>query len=169
MCWASAKEPRNSTVIAGVCSKTSSRGASDPSARCCSSSTASKALRGGHHAVLRQRSAGAKMPRPQAAHVLDYLPKEDRPQVKSVLRGLGSFRPKKAWHASRNWPHGWISGTLPRPAAWVEAWKSASPSTRLDLPPTLHRCWRQPTSSKATRRSANPDPVVSFTAKTATW
>ena len=86
---------------------------------------------------------------------------------KACSARLGSFRPKKAWHASRNWPHGWISGTLPQQGSMVEGLEECFSINRSRSSPA------HPASllgdnqhhRKPTRRSANPDPSCHSLAK----
>jgi len=158
----------NSTVIAELLEDIVSRGV-DPKRKMLFVIDGSKALRAAINAVFGSDQPVQRCRAHKLRNVLDYLPKEDRPQVKSVLRAAWKLPPKKAWHASRNWPHGWISGTLPRPAAWSKAWKSASPSTGSIFRPPCIAAWRQPTSSKAHTPECESRPVVSLTGKTATW
>jgi len=146
----------NSTVIAELLEDIVSRGV-DPKRKMLFVIDGSKALRRpstrSSAAISRCKDAAPT----SCATCSTIYPKKTGRKSKACSARLGSFRPKKAWHASRNWPHGWISGTLPRPAAWSKAWKSASPSTGSIFRPPCIAAWRQPTSSKATRRSANPD------------
>jgi len=152
----------NSTVIAELLEDIVSRGV-DPKRKMLFVIDGSKALRAAINAVFGSDQPVQRCRAHKLRNVLDYLPKEDRPQVKSVLRAAWKLPPKKAWHASRNWPHAGSAVPFRGRQPGRRPGRVASPSTGSIFRPPCIAAWRQQHHRKPTRRSANPDPSCHFT------
>jgi len=121
----------------------------------------SKALRAAINAVFGSHQPVQRCRAHKLRNVLDYLPKDQRAQVKSLLRAPGNWDPRRAWRRSKSWPRGWITATRrPRQACLEGLEGNALPSTGWIFRPLCIAAWRQPTSSRAARRRTNPDPRV---------
>ncbi|MFP5206198.1 MAG: transposase [Acidobacteriota bacterium] len=73
-------------------------------------------------------------------NVLDYLPKDDRPQVKSLLRAAWKLDADKGIARIKKLA-AWLDGKYPQAAAsLLEGLEECFPINRLDIPPALWRC-----------------------------
>jgi hypothetical protein len=89
-------------------------------------------------------------------NVLDYLPKDDKPQVKSLLRAAWKLDADKGMARIRKLA-AWLDRKYPQAAAsLLEGLQERFTINRLDIPPALHRCLA--THREPARRSAHPDP-----------
>jgi len=72
--------------------------------------------------------------------VLNHLPKEDRPQVESVLRAAWKLGPKEGMARVKQLA-AWLDRQYPSAAAsLMEGLEECFTMNRLGLPPSLHRC-----------------------------
>ena len=100
----------------------------------------SKALRVAINAVF---GAGQPVQRCRAhklRNVLDYLPKDDKPQVKSLLRAAWKLDADKGIARIKKLA-AWLDQKYPQAAAsLMEGLEECFTINRLDIPPALHRC-----------------------------
>jgi len=158
----------NSTVITELLEDIVSRGV-DPKRKMLFVIDGSKALRAAINAVFGSDQPVQRCRAHKLRNVLDYLPKDQRAQVKSVLRAAWKLGPKEGMARVKSWPHGLITA-IPRlrQVCW-KAWKNASPSTGWIFRLHCIAAWRPPTSSRvrmpvyASKLAALP------TGKTARW
>jgi len=129
----------NSTVITELLEDIVSRGV-DPKRKMLFVIDGSKALRAAINAVF---GAGQPVQRCRAhklRNVLDYLPKDQRAQVKSVLRAAWKLGPKEGMARVKKLA-AWLDNSYPSAAAsLLEGLEECFTINRLDLPPSLHRC-----------------------------
>ena len=155
----------NSTVITALLEDIVARGV-DPQRKMLFVIDGSKALRAAINAVFGAHQPVQRCRAHKLRNVLDYLPKEDRPQVKSVLRAAWKLPPKEGM------------ARIKKLAAWLDQkYPSAAASLRRRSGRVLHH---QPPGCtafavplpghhqhhrKPTRRSAHPDPPRDSLAK----
>jgi len=73
-------------------------------------------------------------------NVLNHLPKQDRPQVESVLRAAWKLGPKEGMARVKQ-RAAWLDRQYPSAAAsLMEGLEECFTISRLGLPPSLHRC-----------------------------
>jgi transposase-like protein len=129
----------NSTVITELLEDIVSRGV-DQKRKMLFVIDGSKALRAAINAVF---GAGQPVQRCRAhklRNVLDYLPKDQRAQVKSVLRAAWKLGPKEGMARVKKLA-AWLDNSYPSAAAsLLEGLEECFTINRLDLPPSLHRC-----------------------------
>jgi transposase-like protein len=100
----------------------------------------SKALRAAINAVFGADQPVQRCRAHKLRNVLDYLPKDQRAQVKSVLRAAWKLGPKEGMARVRKLA-AWLDNSYPSAAAsLLEGLEECFTINRLDLPPTLHRC-----------------------------
>jgi transposase-like protein len=143
----------NSTVITELLEDIVSRGV-DQKRKMLFVIDGSKALRaainavfGSHQPVQRcrahkLRNAGVPSDRSSSLgwNVLDYLPKDQRAQVKSLLRAAWKLGPEKGMAQIKKLA-AWLDNSYPSAAAsLLEGLEECFTINRLDLPPSLHRC-----------------------------
>ena len=88
------------------------------------------------------RNAGVPMDRSSSVgwNVLDYLPKGDKPQVKSLLRAAWKLDADKGIARIKQLA-AWLDQKYPQAAAsLLEGLEECFTINRLDIPPALHRC-----------------------------
>lgn len=129
----------NSTVITELLEDIVSRGV-NPKRKMLFVIDGSKALRAAINAVF---GADQKVQRCRAhklRNVLDYLPKDDKPQVKSLLRAAWKLDADKGIARIKKLA-AWLDQRYPQAAAsLVEGLEECFTINRLDIPPALHRC-----------------------------
>jgi transposase-like protein len=132
----------NSTVVRELLEDIVARGV-DPKRKMLFVIDGSKALRaainavfGAHQPVQRWRAHKLRPPR----RMLDYLPKEDRPQVKSVLRAAWKLPPKEGMARIKKLA-AWLDRKYPSAASsLVEGLEECFTINRLGLPLSLLCC-----------------------------
>jgi hypothetical protein len=158
----------NSTVITELLEDIVSRGV-DPKRKMLFVIDGSKALRAAINAVFGSHQPVQRCRAHKLRNVLDYLPKDQRAQVKSVLRAAWKLGPERAW---RDQKAGRMAGSTAtprrRPACW-KAWRNALPSTGWIFRPLCIAAWRQPTSSRARTPVYASRPAALPTGRTAKW
>jgi transposase-like protein len=129
----------NSTVISALLEDMVARGV-DPKRKMLFVIDGSKALRAAINAVFGAQHPVQRCRAHKLRNVLDYLPRDDRAQVKSVLRAAWKL-PAKEGMARIKKLAAWLDGKYPSAAAsLVEGLEECFTINRLDLPPSLHRC-----------------------------
>ncbi len=129
----------NSTVITALLADIVARGV-DPQRKMLFVIDGSKALRAAINAVFGTHQPVQRCRAHKLRNVLDYLSKEDRPQVKSVLRAAWKLPPKEGMARIKKLA-AWLDQKYPSAAAsLVEGLEECFTINRLDLPPSLHRC-----------------------------
>jgi putative transposase len=129
----------NSTVITELLADIVSRGV-DPKRRMLFVIDGSKALRVAINAVFGSDQPVQRCRAHKLRNVLDYLPKDQRAQVKSVLRAAWKL-PAKEGMARVKKLAAWLDQQYPSAAAsLMEGLEECFTINRLDLPPSLHRC-----------------------------
>ena len=129
----------NSTVITALLEDIVSRGV-DRKRKMMFVIDGSKALRAAINAVFGSDQPVQRCRAHKLRNVLDYLSKEDRPQVKSVLRAAWKLPTKEGMARVRKLA-AWLDNSYPSAAAsLLEGLEECFTINRLDPPPTLHRC-----------------------------
>jgi transposase-like protein len=129
----------NSTVITELLEDIVSRGV-DPKRQMLFVIDGSKALRAAINAVFGSHQPVQRCRAHKLRNVLDYLPKEQRAQAKSVLRAAWKL-PTKEGMARVKKLAAWLDQQYPSAAAsLMEGLEECFTINRLDLPPSLHRC-----------------------------
>jgi len=100
----------------------------------------SRALRAAINAVFGSHQPVQRCRAHKLRNVLDYLPKDDRPQVKSLLRAAWKLGADKGMARIKKLA-AWLDERYPQAAAsLLEGLEECFTINRLDLPPALHRC-----------------------------
>jgi transposase-like protein len=100
----------------------------------------SKALRTAIDAVFGAEQAVQRCRAHKLRNVLDYLPKDDRPQAESLLRAAWKLDANKGIARIKKMA-AWLDEKYPQAAAsLLEGLEECFTINRLDLPPSLHRC-----------------------------
>ena len=100
----------------------------------------SKALRAAINAVFGSHQPVQRCRAHKLRNVLDYLPKDDRPQVKSLLRAAWKLDTDKGMARIKKLA-AWLDQKYPQAAAsLMEGLEECFTINRLDIPPALHRC-----------------------------
>jgi len=129
----------NSTVITELLEDIVSRGV-DPKRKMLFVIDGSKALRAAINAVFGAQQPVQRCRAHKLRNVLDYLPKDQRAQTKSVLRAAWKL-PAKEGMARVKKLAAWLDQQYPSAAAsLMEGLEECFTINRLDLPPSLHRC-----------------------------
>jgi transposase-like protein len=129
----------NSTVITELLEDIVSRGV-DPKRKMLFVIDGSKALRAAINAVFGADQPVQRCRAHKLRNVLDYLPKDQRAQVKSVLRAAWKLGPKEGMARVKKLV-AWLDNSYPSAAAsLLEGLEECFTINRLDLPPSLHRC-----------------------------
>lgn len=129
----------NSTVISELLEDIVARGV-DPKRKMLFVIDGSKALRAAINAVFGSDQPVQRCRAHKLRNVLDYLPKEQRAQVKSVMRAAWKLGPKEGMARIKKLA-AWLDQQHPSAAAsLVEGLEECFTINRLDLPPSLHRC-----------------------------
>ena len=129
----------NSTVITELLEDIVSRGV-DPKPKMLFVIDGSKALRAAINAVFGRDQPVQRCRAHKLRNVLDYLPKDQRAQVRSVLRAAWKL-PAKEGMARVKKLAAWLDNSYPSAAAsLLEGLEECFTIHRLDLPPSLHRC-----------------------------
>ena len=129
----------NSTVITELLEDIVSRGV-DPKRKMLFVIDGSKALRAAINAVFGADQPVQRCRAHKLRNVLDYLPKDQRAQVKSVLRAAWKLGPKEGMARVKKLA-AWLDNSYPSAAAsLLEGLEECFTINRLDLPPSLHRC-----------------------------
>lgn len=129
----------NSTVITELLEDIVSRGV-DPKRKMLFVIDGSKALRAAINAVFGSNQPVQRCRAHKLRNVLDYLPKDQRAQVKSVLRAAWKLGPKEGMARVKKLA-AWLDNSYPSAAAsLMEGLEECFTINRLDLPPSLHRC-----------------------------
>ena len=129
----------NSTVITALLEDIVARGV-DPQRKMLFVIDGSKALRAAINAVFGAHQPVQRCRAHKLRNVLDYLSKEDRPQVKSVLRAAWKL-PSKEGIARIKKLAAWLDQKYPSAASsLVEGLEECFTINRLDVPPSLCRC-----------------------------
>ena len=129
----------NSTVITALLEDIVARGV-DPERKMLFVIDGSKALRAAINAVFGAHQPVQRCRAHKLRNVLDYLSKEDRPQVKSVLRAAWKLPPKEGMARIKKLA-AWLDQKYPSAASsLVEGLEECFTINRLDVPPSLCRC-----------------------------
>ena len=129
----------NSTVITELLEDIVSRGVG-PKRKILFVIDGSKALRAAINAVFGAQQPVQRCRAHKLRNVLDYLPKDQRAQVKSVLRAAWKLGPKEGMARVKKLA-AWLDNSYPSAAAsLIEGLEECFTINRLDLPPSLHRC-----------------------------
>jgi transposase-like protein len=129
----------NSTVITELLEDIVSRGV-DPKRKMLFVIDGSKALRAAINAVFGSHQPVQRCRAHKLRNVLDYLPKDQRAQAKSVLRAAWKLGPKEGMARVKKLA-AWLDQQYPSAAAsLMEGLEECFTINRLDLPPSLHRC-----------------------------
>ena len=129
----------NSTVITALLEDIVARGV-DAQRKMLFVIDGSKALRAAINAVFGVHQPVQRCRAHKLRNVLDYLSKEDRPQVKSVLRAAWKL-PHKEGTARIKKLAAWLDQKYPSAASsLVEGLEECFTINRLDVPPSLGRC-----------------------------
>jgi putative transposase len=129
----------NSTVITALLEDIVARGV-DPKRKMLFVIDGSRALRAAIHAVFGAHQPVQRCRAHKLRNVLDYLSKEDRPQVKSVLRAAWKLPPKEGMARIKKLA-AWLDQKYPSAAgSLVEGLEECFTINRLDVPPSLCRC-----------------------------
>lgn len=129
----------NSTVITELLEDIVARGV-DPKRRMLFVIDGSKALRAAINAVFGAHQPVQRCRAHKLRNVLDYLPKDQRAQVKSVMRAAWKLGPKEGMARMKKLA-AWLDNSYPSAAAsLLEGLEECFTINRLDLPPTLWRC-----------------------------
>ena len=129
----------NSTVITALLEDIVARGV-DAKRKMLFVIDGSKALRAAINAVFGAHQPVQRCRAHKLRNVLDYLPKEDQPQVKSVLRAAWKL-PAKEGMARIKKLAAWLDQKYPSAAgSLVEGLEECFTINRLDVPPSLGRC-----------------------------
>jgi len=129
----------NSTVITELLEDIVSRGV-DPKRKMLFVIDGSKALRAAINAVFGSEQKVQRCRAHKLRNVLDYLPKDDKPQVKSLLRAAWKLDADKGIARIKKLA-AWLDQRYPQAAAsLLEGLEECFTINRLDIPPALHRC-----------------------------
>ena len=129
----------NSTVITELLEDIVSRGV-DQKRKMLFVIDGSKALRAAINAVFGTQQPVQRCRAHKLRNVLDYLPKDQRAQTKSVLRAAWKLGPKEGMARVKKLA-AWLDQQYPSAAAsLMEGLEECFTINRLDLPPSLHRC-----------------------------
>ena len=129
----------NSTVITALLEDIVARGV-DPKRKMLFVIDGSKALRAAINAVFGAHQPVQRCRAHKLRNVLDYLSKEGRPQVKSVLRAAWKLPPKEGMARIKKLA-AWLDQKYPSAASsLVEGLEECFTINRLDVPPSLCRC-----------------------------
>ena len=129
----------NSTVITELLEDIVSRGV-DPKRKMLFVIDGSKALRAAINAVFGTDQKVQRCRAHKLRNVLDYLPKDDKPQVKSLLRAAWKLDADKGIARIKKLA-AWLDQKYPQAAAsLLEGLEECFTINRLDIPPALHRC-----------------------------
>ena len=158
----------NSTVITELLEDIVSRGV-DPKRKMLFVIDGSKALRAAINAVFGTDQKVQRCRAHKLRNVLDYLPKDDKPQAKSLLRAAWKLDVDEGIARIKKPPHGWTGDIGRRRPVYWKAWRSASPSTGWTSRRRCTAAWPPPTSSKARTPVCVSKPAGSPTGRTARW
>ena len=129
----------NSTVITELLEDIVSRGV-DPKRKMLFVIDGSKALRAAINAVFGSHQPVQRCRAHKLRNVLDYLPKDDKAQVKSLLRAAWKLDADKGMARVKKLA-AWLDQKYPQAAAsLMEGLEECFTINRLDIPPALHRC-----------------------------
>ena len=129
----------NSTVITELLEDIVSRGV-DPKRKMLFVIDGSKALRAAINAVFGTDQKVQRCRAHKLRNVLEYLPKDDKPQVKSLLRAAWKLDADKGIARIKKLA-AWLDQKYPQAAAsLMEGLEECFTINRLDIPPALHRC-----------------------------
>lgn len=129
----------NSTVVTELLEDIVSRGV-DAKRKMLFVIDGSKALRAAINAVFGSYQPVQRCRAHKLRNVLDYLPKDDKPQVKSLLRAAWKLDADKGIARIKKLA-AWLDQKYPQAAAsLMEGLEECFTINRLDIPPALHRC-----------------------------
>jgi transposase-like protein len=129
----------NSTVITELLEDIVSRGV-DAKRKMLFVIDGSKALRAAINAVFGSHQPVQRCRAHKLRNVLDYLPKDDKAQVKSLLRAAWKLDADKGMARIKKLA-AWLDQKYPQAAAsLLEGLEECFTINRLDIPPALHRC-----------------------------
>ena len=129
----------NSTVVTELLEDIVSRGV-DPRRKMLFVIDGSKALRAAINAVFGSHQPVQRCRAHKLRNVLDYLPKDDKAQVKSLLRAAWKLDADKGMARIKKLA-AWLDQKYPQAAAsLLEGLEECFTINRLDIPPALHRC-----------------------------
>lgn len=129
----------NATVVTGLLEDIVSRGV-DAKRKMLFVIDGSRALRAAINAVFGSHQPVQRCRAHKLRNVLDYLPKDDRPQVKSLLRAAWKLDADKGIARIKKLA-AWLDEKYPQAAAsLLEGLEECFTINRLDIPPALWRC-----------------------------
>lgn len=129
----------NSTVVTELLEDIVARGV-DPQQRRLFVIDGSKAIRAAINAVFGAQQPVQRCRAHKLRNVLDYLPKDQRDQVRSLLRAAWKLPPKEGMSRIKKLA-AWLDNSYPSAASsLLEGLEECFTINRLDLPPALMRC-----------------------------
>jgi putative transposase len=129
----------NATVAIGLLEDIVARGV-DPNRKMLFVIDGSKVLRAAINTVFSSHQPVQRCRAHKLRNVLGYLPKDDKAQVKSLLRAAWKLRPEQGMVRIKKLA-AWLDQKYPQAAAsLLEGLEECFTINRLDLPPALHRC-----------------------------
>jgi transposase-like protein len=129
----------NATVVTGLLEDIVARGV-DPHRKMLFVIDGSKALRAAINTVFGSHQPVQRCRAHKLRNVLDYLPKDDKAQVKSLLRAAWKLGPEQGMAHIKKLA-AWLDQKYPQAAAsLLEGLEECFTINRLDIPPALHRC-----------------------------
>ena len=129
----------NSTVVTGLLEDIVARGV-DAKRKMLFVIDGSKALRTAINSVFGAHQPVQRCRAHKLRNVLDYLPKDQRAQVRSLLRAAWKLGPEKGMAQIKKLA-AWLDQQYPSAAgSLLEGLEECFTINRLDLPPSLHRC-----------------------------
>jgi len=129
----------NATVVTELLEDIVARGV-DPKRKMLFVIDGSKALRAAINAVFGQEQPVQRCRAHKLRNVLDYLPKDDKAQVKSLLRAAWKLAADQGIARIKKLA-AWLDEKYPQAAAsLMEGLDECFTINRMDIPPALHRC-----------------------------
>ena len=129
----------NATVVTELLENIVARGV-DPGRKMLFVIDGSQALRAAINAVFGTEQSVQRCRAHKLRNVLDYLPKDDKPQAKSLLRAAWKLDADKGIARIKKMA-AWLDQKYPQAAAsLLEGLEECFTTNRLDIPPALHRC-----------------------------
>lgn len=129
----------NATVVTELLENIVARGV-DPGRKMLFVIDGSQALRAAINAVFGTEQSVQRCRAHKLRNVLDYLPKDDKPQAKSLLRAAWKLDADKGIARIKKMA-AWLDQKYPQAAAsLLEGLEECFTINRLDIPPALHRC-----------------------------
>lgn len=158
----------NSTVVTELLEDIVARGV-DPKRKRLFVIDGSKALRAAINALFGTHQPVQRCRAHKLHNVLDHLPKQQREQVKSVLRAAWKLDAKASMSRIRKLAEWWEREYPSAAASLLEGLEECFTINRLACRPRCNAAWRRPISSKACTRECASEPAASQIGKMARW